>query len=264
MHYYQFNIGDYASHTAHLDELEDLAYRRMIDYCYLNEIGLPESVEEIARLIRMRTHCERIANVLREFFQQDDAGWWHCPRVEKKIAAFRSKSDKAATAARKRWEKSYANALPTHSERNANHKPLTNNHKPVTKNQLDYSCWPQLPTQQTLSDWLEMRKRLKANVSQTVINRFASELQKAVDCGYTVDSCLQECVTRNWRGFEFQWILNSGVSYANNQSTARNRRPTRSESIDRAFEEAFGAFDGGAIEGDFTKVVSDGSHDYQR
>jgi hypothetical protein len=75
--------------------------------------------------------------------------------------------------------------------------------------QLDYSCWPAMPTDQTMTDWLAMRKRLKANVSQTVINRFAAELRKAATFGYTVDQCLAECVTRNWRGFEAQWILNS-------------------------------------------------------
>jgi uncharacterized protein YdaU (DUF1376 family) len=131
MHYYQFHIGDYASHTAHLDEIEDLAYRRMLDYCYLNEIGLPESVEEIARLIRMRTHSERIANVLLEFFTLHDDGIYRQCRVEQEITEFRGKSEKAKQAARKRWGKPYANALPTHSERNANHKPLTINHKPV-------------------------------------------------------------------------------------------------------------------------------------
>ena len=141
MHYYQFHIGDYASHTAHLDEIEDLAYRRMLDYCYLNEIGLPPTVEEIARLIRMRTHCERIANVLREFFVLHDDGVYRQFRVEQQIADFRGKSDKAKQAARKRWENTDANALPTHSERNANHKPITNNHKPKDK----YSAPPSAP-----------------------------------------------------------------------------------------------------------------------
>lgn len=77
------------------------------------------------------------------------------------------------------------------------------------KSQLDYSCWPDQPSYQVLADWLAMRKRLKANVSQTVINRFATELVKARTYGYTVDQCLAECVTRNWRGFEVQWLLNS-------------------------------------------------------
>lgn len=77
------------------------------------------------------------------------------------------------------------------------------------KIQLDYSCWPEQPSEQVMTDWLAMRKRLKANVSQTVINRFATELHKARTFGYTVDQCLAECVTRNWRGFEVQWMQNS-------------------------------------------------------
>ncbi|NDH69342.1 MAG: DUF1376 domain-containing protein, partial [Gammaproteobacteria bacterium] len=32
MHYYQFHIGDYKSHTHHLSLLEDLAYRRLLDF----------------------------------------------------------------------------------------------------------------------------------------------------------------------------------------------------------------------------------------
>jgi len=131
MHYYQFNIGDYASHTAHLDELEDLAYRRMLDYCYLNEIGLPKSVEETARLIRMRTHCERIAVVLREFFFLDSEGSWRHERVERELEAFREKSNKSRKAARKRWDSGDADALPAHSERNAKQEPLTTNQEPV-------------------------------------------------------------------------------------------------------------------------------------
>ena len=137
MHYYQFNIGDYASHTAHLDEIEDIAYRRMLDYCYLNEIWLPESVEEVSRLIRMRTHCERIANVLREFWQLHDDGTWRHPRIERELQTFRAKSQKAANSARKRWENGDANALRTQSEGTAkamltnNHKPITINHKPL-------------------------------------------------------------------------------------------------------------------------------------
>ena len=138
MHYYQFNIGDYASHTSHLDPLEDIAYRRMIDYCYLNEIGLPKSKEEIGRLIRMRTHSDCIANVLREFFTLEGNSYFH-KRVEKDIEKYKSKSDKAKESANARWSKTKAspdaNALRTECEGNANHKPLTNNHKPLTKKQ---------------------------------------------------------------------------------------------------------------------------------
>lgn len=152
MHYYQFNIGDYASHTQHLDEIEDLAYRRMLDYCYLNEIGLPESVDEIARLIRMRTHSVCIANVLREFFTLHSDGMWRSERVEREIQAFRDKSGKASKAARKRWDKADANALQTHSERNANHKPITNNHKPISNGAVASRFAP--PTVDQVTDYV--------------------------------------------------------------------------------------------------------------
>lgn len=141
MHYYQFNIGDYASHTSHLDEIEDIAYRRMLDYCYLNEIWLPESVEEVSRLIRMRTHCERIATVLREFWHLHDDGTWRHPRIERELQTFRAKSQKATNSARKRWENADANALRTQSEGNAK-AMLTNNHKPITNKQMKVAFQP--------------------------------------------------------------------------------------------------------------------------
>lgn len=152
MHYYQFNIGDYSSHTGHLDPIEDIAYRRMLDYCYLNEIGLPETTEEIARLIRMRSQCECIATVLQEFFEKQPDGTWRNDRAEREIAAFHGKSGKAAEAARKRWENAkrthserIADAVPTHSEGNANHKPRTINQEPIEKDvgadAPDYSVW---------------------------------------------------------------------------------------------------------------------------
>ena len=72
MHYYQFNIGDYKSHTEHLSEMEDLAYRRLLDFYYLHEKPIENDINKISRQIRMRTHCDCIANVLREFFVLKD------------------------------------------------------------------------------------------------------------------------------------------------------------------------------------------------
>ena len=119
MHYYQFNIGDYASHTQHLDPMEDLAYRRMLDFCYLNECGLPESVDSIARAIRMREHCNCIAIVLQEFFYLHENGTWHSKRVDKEIEKVNKKSEARSLAANKRWKNSNANALQTECKSNA-------------------------------------------------------------------------------------------------------------------------------------------------
>lgn len=149
MHYYQFNIGDYKSHTDHLDPIEDITYRRMIDYCYLHESGLPLDVKEIGRAIRMRSHCEVIETVLSEFFCKKENGYF-CKRIEREIKNFRNKSKKAAASAKARWAKhsdskasdgmrthseGIADAKQTQSKGNTNHKPRTINQEPLTKNQ---------------------------------------------------------------------------------------------------------------------------------
>jgi len=121
MHYYQFNIGDYKSHTEHLSESEDLTYRRLLDWYYLHESPIPLDLIEISRQIRMRSHSDCIASVLQEFFERTDQGWVH-HRAEKEIAKTGERSEKASASARARWDKlKDANALPTQSDSNATH-----------------------------------------------------------------------------------------------------------------------------------------------
>ena len=124
MYYYQFNIGDYQSHTAHLSETEDLIYRRLLDWYYLHEIPIPLDVDQTARQIRMRSHSDSIADVLQEYFVSTENGWIH-HRADKEIAKTGDKSEKASASAKARWNKAKdANALPTQSERNATHNTL--------------------------------------------------------------------------------------------------------------------------------------------
>ncbi len=136
MHYYQFNIGDYASHTNHLDPIEDVAYRRMIDWCYLHEEELPKDIEEIAREIRMRDHCKCIAYVLQKFFEESETGYFQ-PRIRSEVKEFRKLSAKRKKAANARWASKHkgldsdASALQVESKSNAKQEPETRNQKPI-------------------------------------------------------------------------------------------------------------------------------------
>ena len=124
MHYYQFNIGDYKSHTEHLSEMEDLTYRRLLDWYYLHETPIPLDESEVARQIRMRSHSDCIAVVLREYFERTASGWIH-HRADKELAKAGDKSVKASESAKARWSKQRdANALQTQSEGNATHNTL--------------------------------------------------------------------------------------------------------------------------------------------
>lgn len=144
MHYFTFHPKDYMSKTGFLEPMEDLAYRRMLDYQYLNESPLPTDIDEIAMLIGMRTYSDSIATVLRYFFELTDDGYVN-ERAEKEIAKYQEKSDKARQSANVRWKKtgakasknkgssnSNANAMRTHTEGNANQEPLITNQEPST------------------------------------------------------------------------------------------------------------------------------------
>lgn len=216
MHYYEFNIGDYMRDTAHLDEMEDLAYRRMLDLYYLRELPLPKTIPEIAKLIRMRTHSESIANVLREYFTLTDDGYVN-EKANETLAKIYDKSEKAKKSAEKRWDNQRlknANAVQTQCDGNANgmlpNNLIPNNPIPINNKQkkadLDFSEWPQQPSAEVLSAWLAMRKKVKASNTQLAMNTIGNELKIAVAAGLTVDYCLSIAESSGWKGFKADWV----------------------------------------------------------
>jgi uncharacterized protein YdaU (DUF1376 family) len=126
MHYYQFHIGDYASHTRHLSLMEDLAYRRLLDFYYLHENPIKQ--RDIARQIGMREHEQDVLTVLNEFFVSTDEGFVS-PRADKEIEHFHSKVEQASRAGKASAERRLNNRS-TDVQPTNNHKPITINHKP--------------------------------------------------------------------------------------------------------------------------------------
>ena len=101
MNFYPFHIGDYISHTTHLTDEEDLAYRRMIDLYYLTEAPFPNDAAWIAR--RVRSNPEIVATLLKEFFELEADDLWHSSRADKEIAKFHYLSESGKKGAEKRW-----------------------------------------------------------------------------------------------------------------------------------------------------------------
>jgi uncharacterized protein YdaU (DUF1376 family) len=129
MHYYQFHIGDYMSHTRHLSLFEDLAYRRLLDFYFLHE--QPIKHRDVARQIGMRDHEEDVLTVLNEYFLSTPEGFVN-PRADKEIKQYKEFSAAGKRGAAKRW------GTPPDGEAISppNATPIaTNNHKPITNNQ---------------------------------------------------------------------------------------------------------------------------------
>jgi uncharacterized protein YdaU (DUF1376 family) len=98
VNYYPFNVGDYSAHTAHLEPMEDLAYRRLLDAYYLREQPLPADIQTAAKLVRMRSMAADVESVLNEFFTLTEDGWRHS-RCDAEIERMRDKQTKARASA---------------------------------------------------------------------------------------------------------------------------------------------------------------------
>ena len=128
LHYYQFNIGDYASHTRHLDLMEDLAYRRLLDLYYLHERPLSGDSAFVAKQLGMREFVEVVESILFEFFETSDHGWINS-RADKEIAHYHSKIEQASKAGKASAERRSTSRL-TGVQPNNNQEPRTNNQEP--------------------------------------------------------------------------------------------------------------------------------------
>jgi len=195
MHYYQFNIGDYASHTRHLSPIEDIAYRRLLDLYYLHERPLNSGLTSVARQIDLREYESEVKSVLEEFFTLTDDGWINV-RADKEIAHFRGKIEQASRAGRASAERRF-------NARSTDVQP-TNNHKPITNNQIKERN-PIVPTE--LPDWLnktdwndfvEMRKKLKKPMTDRAVKLMLSKLETMKNKGINTSEVLQKSILANW------------------------------------------------------------------
>ena len=136
MHYYAMNIGDYHSHTSHLTEMEDLAYRRLLDFYYLHEAPIVDDIESISRKIKMNGRSTDVQQVLNEFFKLVEGAWVN-GRADKEILAFKGKKKQASEAGKAsglaRSER-MLNDRSTDAQPNIKHKQLTINHISIVEN----------------------------------------------------------------------------------------------------------------------------------
>jgi uncharacterized protein YdaU (DUF1376 family) len=209
MNYYQFHIGDYASHTRNLSHMEDLAYRRLLDEYYLHEKPLLCGVEAIARQIGMREYATEVKFVLECFFNLTDEGWIN-PRADAEITKYREYAIAGKRGAEKRWGKA-PDSLPNEGPM------LTNNHKPITNKKniyappdgVDVSVW---------NDFVVLRKAKKAAITDTAIKGITREAKKA---NISLEAALRVCCERGWVGFKAEWMANTSKPTDRNLAAAR-------------------------------------------
>jgi hypothetical protein len=225
MHFYKFHIGDYMSHTRHLSLLEDLAYRRLLDFYFLHE--QPIRHRDAARHIGMRDHEEDVLTVLNEFFLSTENGFINV-RADKEIAEFRKHQASSAYGAFIRdnpflkhlvnkedfvthyLESSIdvyigtlrANDVPIKDTSSGDDAPLTINQKPKKEKATSVACPPDID-QQVWDDWKQLRKAKNAPVTETVVS---SARKEAVKANMSFSDFLTVWCARGSQGLQADWL----------------------------------------------------------
>jgi uncharacterized protein YdaU (DUF1376 family) len=134
MNFYPRHLGDYAKDTHHLSLVEHGVLNLLLDRLYSSE--KPFSRKEAYQICRpsSKTEKQAVERVLTDYFVDTGAGFIN-HRALREIEKYHEKSNKARQSAMSRWSpEKDANAMRTHSERNAK-AMLSNNQYPITNNQ---------------------------------------------------------------------------------------------------------------------------------
>lgn len=279
MHYYQFNIGDYASHTRSLSPMEDLAYRRMIDLYYLNERPLNMCSTRVAREIGLNDHVDSVEYILDNFFYKTDEGFRQ-KRIDREIKKYqsnskqKSKAGKASGKARRNKAlnkenntehtvntcstdvQQTMNVCSTNDEQTNNHKPITINHKPSVKNMSSKDDL----TIEIFEYWVYVMNKNKSSTKLTPKRK--RNIRDRLKDGYTVDQiklAIDGCrkdpfsMGQNSNGKPYndiELICRTGeklesfteITNENFRATGSNtgHRPTTAERLRKEFEDTYG------------------------
>lgn len=203
MHYFQFEIKEWVSNTAHLTLEEEAAYFRLIMHYYDSE--KPFSNSELSKIFRRCRIPEQLGCfILEEFFQCDDEENWIHKRCDQEIQRFKAKSEQASRAGKASAERK-ANARSTDVQPIINHKSLTINHKSNIKTSpiAPKVATPIGVSDSVWNDFLILRKTKKMAVTATALKGLVREAAKA---NKPLEEVLAICCERGWGGFKAEWL----------------------------------------------------------
>ena len=145
MIWYKFHIGDYLTHTVHLSDAEDLAYRRLLDLYYMSEKEIPLDIESVARKIRL--DLDITESVLGEFFEKTSTGYFN-NRCHVEIAKYQHQVENNRQLG-KRGGRPLKTESKTESEPNTNPNRNRNRNRNTISSQTTstrfdefWSAWP--------------------------------------------------------------------------------------------------------------------------
>lgn len=193
MHFYEFNIGDFAKKTQHLTNEEELAYRRALDMYYDTEKPLLTSgLATLSR--RLRVSENALKNVLDEFFPDGKN-----KHADEKIAAYYEYIEKQKANGRK-------GGRPKNDSNKPTANPLVSQNNPVPSQPLTTKPLTTNHNNKIIVDCKEVLEYLNNKVSRNYkpVKSNLSFLEARIREGYTKEDLIRviDVKASKWLGDE--------------------------------------------------------------
>lgn len=224
MNYYSHNIGDFSALTQGLDLEAVGIVIRLIDRIMFTEKPIET---DWVNLGFQKESSEKVFSILKALFVETAEGWT-LPELEETLKKYRKiclrNQKNGQKGGRPKKENinennDISNEKPSRFNLESQTKPkktLTN--KPIIINKEKKETYkernhtsnfsiPKPPdvTDQTWNDFVQLRKAKKAPVTETCIQGFRREAEKA---DITLEAALSVTVLHGWQGFKADWLRN--------------------------------------------------------
>lgn len=228
VNYYAFHIGDYAVHTRHLSHMEDLAYRRLLDWYYTNEKPITGDPTEAAGEIGMHDFVAEVTRVLKKFFILEGEAWIN-PRAEEEIAKCQAISERARShgkaggrpsASKKPINPNPGETQPVISgnpgetqppvranpENPTGQAPITHYPLPITPTVKKSAFAPEsaelpecVPREAWIA-WIEYRRTRRLSTTEPTVKLQLRKLAEWHAIGHDPASILETSISNGWQG----------------------------------------------------------------
>ena len=204
MHFYSFNISEYVNGTSYFTNIQDLAYRRLLDLYYDTEQPISNETQSVASRLRLGSEVEDVEWVLREKFTLGDDNKWHHEVCDKVIAKYQSKCavNKNNGLSGGRPIKNPVVTQTVTKKKRMGSKLRTNNYKlntPLPPKGLEVVL-PAWLSAEVWKDYVEHRKNIKKPLTQKAAELCLKKLETFRAKGFDVTMIINDAIMNGWQG----------------------------------------------------------------
>jgi len=203
MHYYQWNIGDYIKHTAHLTLEEDITYRRLLDYYYDTEQPITQNNPLVSR--KLRVPEKALQTILDEFFVLTENGYINL-RADAEIAQYYEFIEKQKANGIKGGRPKKTHRLPTANPSQTQAEPkitLNTIHNTLNNNKGQGDKSPFVLNEKipkaAWQDWHDYRNSQKGWTGKAK-QLSANSLLALIEKGHDAQTIVNKSIENGWKG----------------------------------------------------------------